>query len=112
MRGANSLTWGHVVIRRISVNPQSIRLHFCYLQFHSGEMRAPSFADLFFSLKSKHLITNQSQEIKRRYGKARNYFTEDGQGLYKDIFWKTLVTVFLIFLPAGIFHLSSSLCEK
>lgn len=66
----------------------------------------------FFSLKSKHLITNWSQEIKRRYGKARNYFTEDGQGLYKYILWKTLVTVFLIFLPAGIFHLSSSLCEK
>ena len=112
MRGANSLTWSHVVIRRIIVNAQSIRLHFCYLQFNSGEMRAPSFADLFFSLKSKHLITNQSQEIKRRYGKARSYFTEDGQGLYKYIFWKTLVTVFLIFLPAGIFHLSSSLCEK
>ena len=41
MRGANSLTWGHVVIRRTIVNPQSIRLHFCYLQFHSGEMWAP-----------------------------------------------------------------------
>ena len=66
----------------------------------------------FFSSKSKYLITNQSQDIKRRYGKARNYFTEDAQGLYKYIFWKTLVTVVLIFQPAGIFHLSSSLCEK
>ena len=48
MRGANSLTWGHVVIRRAIVNPQSIRLHFCYLQFHSGEMRAPFFAHALF----------------------------------------------------------------
>ena len=42
----------------------------------------------FLSLKSKYLITNQSQEIKRRYGKARNYFTEEGQRLYKYIFGK------------------------
>ena len=41
---------------------------------------------LLFSLKSKYLITNQSQEIKRRYEKARNCFTEEGQGLYKYIF--------------------------
>ena len=41
-----------------------------------GDVHLVRGSNPYFSLKNKYLITNQ--EIKRRYGKARNYFTEEG----------------------------------